>query len=197
MNIKFNKNASADGNGAKISNKFNCSTCKSTIIWFTCITNCISHWVIYPDPNRVQLWPHKKQWLHLHTRPACNLVIFVSNQYSSNWTHRRAQLNIFQNSIVCSMVAHLFASFLSKLSCYEYSNDSSLASWWFPQRHISLTCGHSPVFPPSPANSRPMRVRGGNQPIRNRIQHVDWIVRILDSSTGIFDISIMLLMIHQ
>ena len=77
----------------------------------------------------------------------------------------------------------------------------------FPQSHINFTSpadtrgNHGPrparTAAAATADSRPIGSRGGRQPISGRIQHVDWIVRILDRSAGIFDISIMLLMIHQ
>ena len=44
---------------------------------------------------------------------------------------------------------------------------------------------------------RPIGGRGDGGPITGRMQHTDWIVRILECTAGIFDISIMLLMIHQ
>lgn len=76
---------------------------------------------------------------------------------------------------------------------------------------LSLTCRHSArpgeTMPTLSTNERrafgsrdfcrPMRERDGGEPIRGRIQHTDWIVRILECTAGIFDISIMLLMIHQ
>ena len=40
---------------------------------------------------------------------------------------------------LCALVAHLFASFPLKLSCYEYSNDLSWVGWSFPQRHINVS----------------------------------------------------------
>ena len=162
------------------------------------------------------MWPHKKQWLALPTTiptiqdidcSACNLVIFVSNQYSSNWTDCRAQLNIFENSIVGSPGAQPSFRLISleiKLLWICESLDSLGLCWDFPQRAISFTCRHSnlltfqrSVLPPTVC--RPITARGGGDdwPISIRIQHTDWIVRILERTAGIFDISIMLLMIHQ
>ena len=193
---------------------------------YTSLTNWFSHCAIYPPAQLAQcLQMYISAWFvwcdpirstdccGSTTIPtdivcsACNLVIFVSNQYSSNWTDCRAQLNIFENSIVCSPGAQPSFRLISleiKLLWICESLDWLGLCWDFPQSAISFTCRHSnlltfqrSVLPPPICRPITARSGGGGWPIRGRIQHTDWIVRILERTAGIFDISIMLLMIHQ
>ena len=72
---------------------------------------------------RLMVWPHNTA-----------IVIFVTNQYSSNWSF----FNWAQQHWASSSRG-LFASFPLKLSCYEYSSPRLQVSHRVP---LSLACRH-------------------------------------------------------
>ena len=139
------------------------------------------------------VWPHNTA-----------IVIFVPNQYSSKWSFFNWAQQLWQRAPAGVFSPHFHWNWVVMNILRPGSEVSH-------REPLSLTCRHQAgqgeTMPTLSTNEsrvfgsrdfcRPMRARGGGEPIKGRIQHSDWIVRILECTAGIFDISIMLLMIHQ